>query len=538
MLRVIIADDEPKVNLLLQKIVDWESLGYEIVGTANDGIRALQLIGELQPDLVLTDIRMPGCDGLELIRQSRELDPKVNFIVVSGYRQFDYARTALKYGVEDYLLKPVKEEELTALLGQIREKMEQHQEQEQWKADAARKIQQDEERKKEQLVRLLKDYAKKGADFLGYQEINREYGCHFGEGIYLAMVIKPDIPQEKENLDSYRIMMRRSRDIVQRHLEEMAEESAAAVEDEGIAVIIYNQVYDHLQLSRTLTRIRKDIENLRDLFWGITVTAASGYPCSRMEELPGSMNEAMGRCKDRIFRGKGTWIGSSDKGSGMPERESFTLEPGTRKYIQELGEYLEPEKLRQEIQRLEVKLVSGGQVSGQKIYECFVEVVDACMNGIRQNGRFDEEAAKKDLLFRYHMCTSQGEIFSLLQESLEEIMKQHIQMREQTEMRPILDAKRYIQEHFQEPLKLEDVSREIGFNATYFSSVFKKETGKNFSDYLTELRMSRAKQLLCSKELSVNDVAEAVGYQDIKYFSKLFKKAAGISPSEYKKLYQ
>ena len=130
MWKVIIVDDEPKVNLLLQKIVDWEELGFQIAGTAQDGICALELIRDELPDLVVTDIRMPGCDGMELIRQAKEMKEDITFIVVSGYKQFEYAHTALKYGVEDYLLKPVKADELTSLLKQIREKKEQQAEQE------------------------------------------------------------------------------------------------------------------------------------------------------------------------------------------------------------------------------------------------------------------------------------------------------------------------------------------------------------------------------------------------------------------------
>ena len=105
------------------------------------------------------------------------------------------------------------------------------------------------------------------------------------------------------------------------------------------------------------------------------------------------------------------------------------------------------------------------------------------------------------------------------------------------EARPITDAKRFIQQHYQEALRLEDVSSAVGFNATYFSAMFKKETGQNFMDYLTELRMNKAKELLCSDENSVQDVADQIGYRDLKYFSRLFKKTTGISPSEYKKLY-
>src|SRR5699024_10185470 len=106
------------------------------------------------------------------------------------------------------------------------------------------------------------------------------------------------------------------------------------------------------------------------------------------------------------------------------------------------------------------------------------------------------------------------------------------------ETRPITEAKRYIQQHYQEALRLEDVSSAVGFNATYFSALFKKETGQNFMDYLTELRVNKSKELLCRDDLSVQDVAELVGYRDLKYFSRLFKKITVVSPSDYKKLYR
>ena len=101
MLKVVLADDEKKILLLLQKLIDWERLGYEIVGTANDGLRALELVRELHPDLLITDVRMPGCSGIELIQQAKELHPDLHFIIISGYRQFEYAQNALKYGVDE-----------------------------------------------------------------------------------------------------------------------------------------------------------------------------------------------------------------------------------------------------------------------------------------------------------------------------------------------------------------------------------------------------------------------------------------------------
>ena len=123
MIKVVLADDEKKVVLLLQKLIDWEKQGFEIVGIANDGIHALELVREKQPQLLITDIRMPGCDGIELIRQARELQPGIHFVIISGYRQFEYAQNALKYGVEDYLLKPLKKDDLNGILLRVREKL-------------------------------------------------------------------------------------------------------------------------------------------------------------------------------------------------------------------------------------------------------------------------------------------------------------------------------------------------------------------------------------------------------------------------------
>ena len=183
-------------------------------------------------------------------------------------------------------------------------------------------------------------------------------------------------------------------------------------------------------------------------------------------------------------------------------------------------------------------IMTARRASGSQIYDCYMEISDAVLTGIRQNEKLDIDKIRKDLIYGFYRCTTTSEAFGFLRKYISDLIENFEKKKETKEQKPITEAKKYIQEHYLEPLKLEDVSKHIGFNATYFSSVFKKETGKNFLDYVTELRMNKAKQLLCSGEMSVNDVAEAVGYQDLKYFSRLFKKNAGISPSDYKKMYQ
>ena len=123
-MKVLIADDEIKVCRLIQHLVDWDALEMDIVGFANDGKTAYESICEKKPDIVITDIRMPVYDGLELIRRAKEVNPEINFIVISGYSQFEYAQQAIKYGVKDYLLKPLKKRELENSLTEIKESHE------------------------------------------------------------------------------------------------------------------------------------------------------------------------------------------------------------------------------------------------------------------------------------------------------------------------------------------------------------------------------------------------------------------------------
>ena len=156
---------------------------------------------------------------------------------------------------------------------------------------------------------------------------------------------------------------------------------------------------------------------------------------------------------------------------------------------------------------------------------------------MQQNGQA-EERFEENMEEKFWLCTDAQSVLQLLRQDISRELRRLGDERSLREMRPITEAKHYMQQHYRESLRLEDVSSAVGFNATYFSTLFKKETGQNFVDYLTELRISKAKELLCGDVLSVQDVAEMVGYSDLKYFSRLFKKATGVSPSDYKKLYK
>ena len=286
MIKVVLADDEKKVVLLLQKLIDWEKQGFEIVGIANDGIHALELVREKQPQLLITDIRMPGCDGIELIRQARELQPGIHFVVISGYRQFEYAQNALKYGVEDYLLKPLKKDDLNGILLRVREKLGEE-------AELEYQLKKSDDQRQRMLLSLLKSAIDRQQVFLRADQANDEFGFHFAEGSYCSVLIKPDISDVESHSDAFHILIRHALEIVRREIVTISAESAAAVWNEGIAVVLNAAEYQMVEVKQCFTRIRKEIEKQRDLFWDIRIAVFVGSARPSLEQMTESMREAV-----------------------------------------------------------------------------------------------------------------------------------------------------------------------------------------------------------------------------------------------------
>ncbi|MBS6545809.1 MAG: response regulator [Butyricicoccus pullicaecorum] len=527
MVKVVLADDENKIILLMRKLIEWDKLGYEIVGTANDGLRALELVQELQPQLLITDIRMPGCDGLDLIRRAKEIQPALHCIVISGYRQFEYAQQALKYGVEDYLLKPIKQEEMTNILLRVKDKLGE-------RAALEFQLQKSDERRQEQLLDVLCNAAEQQKPFLSAAQLQKEYGWQADTGTWFAALVKPDISCAEQYQDGYQIMMRHALEVVRREVEQIADEYAVAGQKSGVAVLLYLRDYRAVDIKQCFTKIRKGIEKQRDLFWDIRSTVCLGSRRNRTEELTVSMREALWLCRDRLCHVQ-PWRDAEIEEPTCTEH--YRMDAAQKKRFQEAAEYLDTNRYAQELEDSYHYISRRQPLTGQMLEDWFRQVLEVSIYGMKQNGQVEERFS--DVMEeRFWRCSNAQEIFRLLQQNIKAQIERLGKEISARETRPILEAKRYMQQHYQEPLRLEDVSSAVGFNSTYFSALFKKETGQNFMDYLTELRISKSKELLCCDAFSVQDVAEQVGYRDLKYFSRLFKKNTGVSPSDYKKLYR
>lgn len=523
MLSVVLADDENKILLLLQKLIDWESLGYEIAGTANDGLRALELVREKQPDLLITDVRMPGCSGIELIQRAKDLQPNLHFIIISGYRKFEYAQNALKYGVEDYLLKPIKQDDLTGILLRLKDKLGEE-------AALEFRLKKSGERQQELLMASLADVSEHQQSFIAYADKR----FHSSVGICFAALVRVDMAGGSWTPGSYQIILRYALEIVRRELRALTDVYAAAVRKEGVAIVLRMSAYRTVAVKQCFTKIQKEIEQQRDMFGNLRCTVCLGSRQVSFEEVLFSMRQAQWLCRDHLCRTQ-TWRDAEADRPVFGQR--YMMEAPQKKRFQVSAECLDEERFQQELDESCGALLSRPELNGQMLEDWFYQVLEACLYGMRQTGQVDERFPV-EMEDRFWLCADAQAVFALLRDGICRQIRRLEAERSQRETRPITDAKRYIQQHYREALRLEDVSSAVGFNATYFSTLFKKETGQNFVDYLTDLRIGKAKELLSGEDLSVQDVAEMVGYQDLKYFSKLFKKLTGVSPSDYKKLYR
>ena len=523
MLKVVLADDENKILLLLQKLIDWKGLGYEIVGTANDGLRALELVREKRPHLLITDVRMPGCSGIELIQRAKDLQPDLHFIIISGYRKFEYAQNALKYGVEDYLLKPLKQEELTDILLRLSDKLGKE-------AALEFQLKRSQERQQELLMESLADAAEHQQPFMAYAD----EGFRTAGGVCFAVLVRVDMIGAARDLGGYQVILRYALEIVRRELQALTDIYAAAVRKEGVAIVLRMSAYRTVAVKQCFTKIQKEIEQQRDMFGNLRCTICLGSRQTDFEETILSMRQALWFCRDRLCRPQ-TWRDAETERAAFGQR--YMMEAAQRKRFQVAAECLDETRFGEELDECFQTVLSLPDLNGQMIEDWFDQVLEACLYGMQQSGQVEDRFAE-NMEEKFWLCADAQSVLQLLRQDISRELRRLGDEQSLRETRPITEAKRYIQQHYRESLRLEDVSSAVGFNATYFSTLFKKETGQNFMDYLTELRINKSKELLCGDTLPIQDVAEMVGYRDLKYFSRLFKKTTGVSPSDYKKLYK
>lgn len=536
MLKVIVADDEEKICQLILKLVDWESLGMEVVGTAANGLEALEKIRQLVPDVVITDIRMPGCDGMEMIRQAKQVNGSTEFVIISGYRHFEYAQTAIKYGVSDYLLKPIKKEELTSTLQKIRERYLEKTEQLTFEERVRLVLKNDAGRLRTSYFSGILYPKSRGQESLTLDEINNQYHYSFRPGCFQMICIKFDrIPSRDQK--SLEFLADKTSQLADQVIREFCHDFELYVESSYVYMLLNYQEEEKKAVRHQIKSMLDGLIVLESIMEGLRVTIGAGDAVNSALQIRQSLRTSRWRVEQRLISGAGTVIDCEvQETADLAESQLFyDFNAAMTKAL----ESLETEQVHLVLQKLKRGLLDRENITGHEVLQMSKEVCNLylfCMKN--QKITLENESG---FVERYNTgaddCDSVDALFGFLTAEIEGSFSKAAQQKKQEDNRPIRTAKKYMKEHYMEPITLEDVSAMAGFNPTYFSSLFKKETGSSFLEYLSGVRMDEAKRLLRETGIPVAVVCEHVGYSDVKYFTKAFIKYTGLKPNEYRKLY-
>ena len=534
MIRVIIADDEERIVKLIRFLVDWKTLGMEVVDTAKNGLEALEKIKKYEPDVVITDIKMPGCDGLQIIEKSKKILPDIHYVVISGYKQFEYAKQAIQQGVSNYILKPIDQEELMATLTKVKEDMELREE-----GISSGKLL--EELEKKNLSRMRKDFVlcvvnrgKQIAENITIDEVNEQYGYHFRQGIFQSAIIKIDGIHEQTGEN-------------RKYLEEKISNELAKnlkacfdweyVELEGAFYLILNYDMEMIRFKESMKMALDALLLQRHVFEDFQLTIGVGEKEMGIRIFRQGFKAAKWAIAQRLVLGTDKVIQGENKNSNaFVDTNAFK---DFNKAFSEAIELQNLENILDSINQLKEKLLAKEETTGYEIYQMAKEAVNMYIFTLRKLDIPMDNVVQPLTGFNEEInnCGSAHDTFSYLKSKVQESFEILIQEREIRDSKPIRMAKAYIVQNLGSQLSLEIVSDEVGFNTTYFSTVFKKETGNTFSEYLLNLRMEKAKELLRETKKPVSTICVEVGYNDVKHFTKNFAKYTSLKPKEYRKLY-
>ena len=530
--RIILVDDEEEVRKGIIHKIDWEALGFQVVGDAENGQDALEKIEQLEPDVVMTDIRMPYMDGLTLTSWIRQKYPSVKVLIFSGFDDFEYAQKAIKLNVTEYILKPVNVEELTRILNRVRENLDQEIEQ------------------RRDVDRLRESY-------LSSLPILRE--------LFLNDMVRGNMPAEniRQKLEEYKIDILGAEKWLTAVINvenEASEETGLTLhqEKELIPISVKSLLEDNLKdycrfmafnsavgvtliaavdgerkqtsLIDLLGDICKEIKRILQ----VTVTIGIGYFSRELEQLPAAYQSAVDALGYREIVGTGKTIYINDMepvSRGKLQLETrdeadliAVVKFGTREKIEAAAKNF---AARMEGARVHMRQL---QVYQMSIINCLIRLMQ--QQDLELGTMFGTDEMYGKVIYGNMKPEEFASVITEVGCRMNEAMNRE---RDKTAKKVILEAKQYILDHYQDPeLSVDVMCRQLHMSPAYFSTVFKRETGQTYIAYLTEVRLDKAVELLNTTDDKTYVIAQKVGYQEQNYFSYVFKKRFGISPTKFR----
>ena len=526
MRKVLIADDEVKVGQLVKRLIQWDRLGLTCIGLVTDGQTAYEKILSESPDIVITDIRMPVLTGLEMIQKASEQGVKCHFIVVSGYKYFDYAQKALKYGVEDYLLKPIDEDELNRQLQKIVAEEEQREDKQQQVDQIEKKLEDSKYLRHKEFLRQILSQKQENID-----AANTEFGLQLENKCFRGLTFKLDRNIDvAENTQQMQFVLRKIMQKAEDAFSACTIDLIAAVQSNHSVQVLLNYFQTEQEnIDNRITDFFNELSDYLENFQHYRITVGVSSEVESFEQISTAIEMSKEAAASRLFKGNGRRIEYCQEPHTLFSPKNFQNE---YEEFAKAVETMQPDACQYQIHKC-FRLASDKALFASEFYAMGMWLLRSTYEILEIADTFDVDVQQEVL----ENLSTVSDLRDYVIRQVQRVITESRSERENRERKPVLEAIAYMKEHFTEKITLEDVAATIGFNANYFSELFKKETGENFSNYLLGIRMEKAKQMLRDTKIPVYEIGESVGYKDAKYFSQQFMKVVGVKPAEYRKLY-
>lgn len=518
MYSVMLVDDEQFTRQGLRSLIDWQSCGYEVILEADNGEDALALINQQKPDLVITDIRMPVLDGLELIRAVYEQNDRLHaptFIIISGYNDFKYAQQAVRYGVHDFILKPIDKEEMTETLVTLSEKL---------------KLERQERKRSEELLMHSM------IETLIMGEANDELFTTWERSMHHAqqyqyMFIELNDVHPWSNTPA--VTPTQFKQYTTHKISQLLPnfESVYLHEHRGrLGIITTNVLLDPYR--GNASDFVRDLQAELERQFGKRIFIYSGEPVEQLSLIHESYKSAK-----ELLQYK--YIFDESRMVTYEQVQHLTLnyiEADSQIYKQ-LLEQLEEENT-QEMEETITQLFHDFQkkcFAPEAIKMNIHQSVSLIVRTIKELDGDEQELNWLEPIVSWHdLNLSLHELKKLFLNFVYESSELIKRLRKENAKGSIHKIKSYIESNFHRNISLKSISAEFYMNSVYLGQLFKKHYGMYFNEYLLSLRVDEAKKLLRQTDLRIYEIAERVGFKNADYFVTQFEKLEGMTPSEYR----
>ncbi|MDD9268200.1 response regulator [Paenibacillus sp. GCM10023248] len=534
-MNILIVDDEPMIREWFQLTVEKSGGDYRIAGEAANGIQAIEFCRTHDVDLVVTDVKMPGMNGIELIQALKEEMPRVRSVVFSSYNEFQFAAEALKFGASEYILKAeITLQGLVDILHKIKKDIElDHR--------AVRELNELRYRVNESQLTLRSSYFRELVD--GKPEATALFNSKLDMfhvrlsekqltlvliGIHRSAEVNSALRIQEEGL-----LQNAVTNIVDETLLNEIGNGCSFLYKPNVYVVLCNSIHTSMKSQREslLLFANRAMDNLKKFIGASTVIGIS-HSYSKLAYLPEQLAEVMAAADRHLFYEQPGILWCEEAGLTENRRNNTDW---TADFYDHLDKGLS-EKARASFEEMMNKLAVHKMLSAKQVKAIVLELVYATLNRARADGVAADQL--EHLYLEAHVEVMKlitfNELFHWAGRTLDYILER------MHERRPVYGeavqlACEYIGQHYAEDIVLQDIADHVHLSRTYISELFKRETGMNYNEYLIQIRMEKAKQALKQKDWKVMDIAAHVGYANASHFIKLFKNYTGLSPYEYMK---